>query len=200
MGDFKSDVTHWYVADGQPLFANMQCQEAQAGLPILFAPRVWLTTNFQKLPMRILRGNCFGEVDQPASRVWEKQIKAVKAVAKHVPGAFRLDIYPGDEDVIFSEFTFTPFACRFSLKPHVSDGLMHAMDQGEIDARSATPEYVARTILDKSWMYVGLNGLGNGTFLGPKPSFLHPSPVDLVEAVMKRRDKLKVKAGNDCRC
>ncbi len=91
-------------------------------------------------------------------------------------------IYAGEDNIFFSEFTYTTAACGrgIGFKPRVADGLLYALQYGAIDPAMAMPELVKSTIHDTSWVFLTL---ANGRNLHSESSRTFPSPVDLCEHV-----------------
>ena len=184
-GQMRSDVTHWYVASGVPLFASHQCTGAKSGVPYETAKRAWVSTNFNKLPMVINRPNCREVLKEPS--YWKNQVQVVRDLAANIPGWCRIDLYAGENSIFFSEFTFTPFACPKNIvfKPLVVGGILLAVADGDIDPKNVTAEFIENTIGNKSWIRVSMLSLNSENAAGLQiQSFSeHPSPVDLCTTV-----------------
>jgi len=78
-----------------------------------------------------------------------------------------------------AEFTFSTGACKreFDLRPRVLDGLLYAVEHAKVPAEVVTPEFVEKTINNKSWMLLTSNVNGG------KNAHAFPSPVDLCESI-----------------
>jgi hypothetical protein len=160
------DVTYWYLVDGQPIFVSLECTDDPK-------KRVFLSSRFQRLPMRLKKEICSENVEKP--KTWERMWKIAKELGRHIPGVVRLDLYADEADVYFSEFTFTTDHCSLEFQPRVADGLLYAILHGEIPMSAVDAEFVERTIGDTSWVYVPLDGIQ----LDSSATTTHPSPVDL---------------------
>ncbi|KAL3783074.1 hypothetical protein HJC23_012111 [Cyclotella cryptica] len=142
--------------------------------------RAFVNTKFERLKLRLQKPPCQSKLEKPKN--WDHQVRVVSSLAKNVPGIVRIDLYAGDDRIIFSEFTYTTGFCAndLSFKPHVADGLLLAFNNGGIDPSKATPEFVKNTIHGTSWVFVTLV---KGRIVSPASSAAFPSPVDLCESV-----------------
>jgi hypothetical protein len=142
--------------------------------------RAFVNMKFERLNLRLRSNPCRGALSKPKN--WDQQVAVVRNLARHIPGIVRIDLYAGDDRIIFSEFTFTTGFCEdtLALKPRVADGILLAVENGSIDPLRATPEFVKNTIHGTSWVFFTLR---NGRTVFPASSKTFPSPVDLCEFV-----------------
>jgi hypothetical protein len=177
--EIKTDVSYWYTSNRRPLFVSVQCSPTEGEIGT-HQTRAFVTLNFERLNLRLLRSTTCPKLVRPSN--WEKQVEVATALAKGVPGILRIDLYPGESSVFFSEFTYTTAYCDQSMgfRPRVADGLLHAFQYGAINPAVATPELVESIIHDTSWVFVTLV---NGRTIQPETSGAFPSPVDLCEFV-----------------
>ena len=70
----------------------------------------------------------------------------------------RIDLYASENDVVFSEFTFTTFGCMPDFTPRVADGLLYAISHNQIPNPTVvvTSSYVQKIVTDTSWVLVSL--------------------------------------------
>ena len=174
--EIKQDVSYWYTSNGRPLFVSIQCSPT-VGLLGTGQDRGFVNLNFQLLNLRLSKPAC-PELVRPSN--WEKQVEIATTLAKGVPGIVRIDLYPGENSVIFSEITYTTQYCdpSYGFHPRVADGLLHAIQYGAIDMEAATPDLVRSIIHDRSWVLVQFD---NDSRLVTPNSRAFPSPVDLCE-------------------
>jgi len=174
------DVTHWYVANGIPILAGMECTSLTA-IHQEDRKRNIYSPNFVELPVEIRAPRCAGfPVKKP--KTWELMYEVAKELGSHLHGyVVRIDLYASDDRVYFSEFTFASGECKptMNFHPRVTDGLMYAVLHGQIPASVVTPEFVERTIMNRSWVLIVRSNGGN-RFRYMANSF--PSPVDLCES------------------
>jgi len=76
--------------------------------------------------------------------------------------------------------------------PRVADGLLYAVLHGDVPASAATPEFIRKTIMNKSWVLVpSENASGfftNDDDVAARP---YPSPVDLCETEFTESEVLR---------
>ena len=150
----KLDVSYWFTSNGRPVFVSIQCIPAESGIGTRIE-RAFVNLDFDKLNLSL--GNnppCPDGLMRPSN--WDKQVEVATALAKRVTGILRIDLYAGEENIFFSEFTYTTAFCgrKMGFKPRVADGLLHALQYGVIDPAMATPEFVKRRhILGSSYSY-----------------------------------------------
>ncbi|KAL7517745.1 hypothetical protein ACHAWX_002640 [Stephanocyclus meneghinianus] len=176
----KTDVSYWYSANGQPLFVSIQCNPTEGNRLGTTTSRAFVNIKFERLDLQLHRAPCRGGLTKPKN--WDQQVAVARRLARHVPGIVRIDLYAGNDRIIFSEFTFTTGFCEDTLafNPRVADGLLLAVENGSIDPSRATPEFVKNTIHGTSWVFFTLR---NGRTVFPASSKAFPSPVDLCEFV-----------------
>jgi len=168
------DVTYWYTADGQPIFVSMECNEEHG--------RNIYNTDFVQLPVRLSKPPCLG-VDVKKPKTWDLMHKIATELGRHLKGYnVRIDLYASEEEVFFSEFTFTTAGCvdDVNYHPRVADGLLYAVAHGEVPASIATADFVKRTVENKSWVLLLPEEVKDGRSVGETRAF--PSPVDLCES------------------
>jgi len=85
-----------------------------------------------------------------------------------------------------SEFTFSSGACKegtMNWYPRVADGLLYAVLHGKVPASAATPDFIEKTVTNKSWVLLPPKNTSNfstsDTFATAARAY--PSPVDLCE-------------------
>jgi len=186
VGEIQNDVSFWYVANGQPLFVSLQCEQTEERDFGADRKRFFVSTRYERLPMYLSFGTCAATPPKPDN--WDDQVRIVTQLASIAPpGIVRLDLYTGGDKIYFSEFTFTTNYCakKMGFHPRVADGLLYAVEHSMVDPARATPEFVERTISDKSWALVTLK---NGIHLSREESKVYPSPVDLCEDFHKERN------------
>ena len=178
--DIRTDVSYWYTSNGRLIFVSIQCSPTDESGTGSHGERAYVNLNFEKLNLRLKKTTCSDGLMKPSN--WDKQVEVATALAKGVPGILRIDLYAGDDNIFFSEFTYTTAACgrRIGFTPRVADGLLHALQYGVLDPSMATPKLVKSTIHDTSWVFLTLV---NGRNLQPESSRTFPSPVDLCEHV-----------------
>lgn len=186
VGNVTMDVTYFYCAGGKPLFASMQCAEAKKRKPGTAAQRVFLSTDYQQLPLKLNKAPCTTLPPKPPS--WDRQIEIATQLAEKVDGrTVRVDLYAGGDDVYFSEFTFTTGACDKSnaFTPRVADGLLYAAEHQLIDPSAIDSNYVRRVLQDKPWNYISLR---DGIHVLPDQGGAYQSPVDMCQAALNETD------------
>jgi len=176
VGEMTADVTFWYVANGVPLFVSLQCGATQHGHVGTENDRVFVSTRYERLGMTLQRKSCPHLPPKPNN--WEDQVRIATELASVAPGAVRVDLYSGGDQVYFSEYTFTTNYCSrgVGFHPHVADGLLYAVAHEEIEPETITPEFVENTIGSTSWALVSLK---NEVHLVREESKPFPSPIDL---------------------
>lgn len=178
----KKDVTYWYVAGGTALFASQQCLEnnPDGRVGVLTKTRKVYSADYTFINMKLTAGICRHTVEKPNS--WDRQRRIAEKIGERLPhGVVRLDLYAGDEDVYFSEVTFTSTGCKFPFKPAVADGMLYAVMNGQVPEEVVTPEFVEKVIADTSWSSIEFNQGGMA-----KHGRTFPSPLDLCEALRAR--------------
>ncbi|KAL7533222.1 hypothetical protein ACHAWF_004394 [Thalassiosira exigua] len=187
----KFDVSKWFFVNARPLFAGIQCSPTVGEIAYV-QDRAFVNLNFQQLDIREEGGNLPWAFNCSAVRPhnFDKQVEIATALAKSVPGnhVLRVDFYPSENNVIFSEFTFTRSSCKhmYALRPRVAEGLLHAVQQGVINPAMATPDLVESIIHDTSWVFLDPSIYGR---MVASTARAFPSPVDLCEHANKKRLK-----------
>lgn len=158
----------WMVANGQPLYVLRHCREPEG--KVVFRA----STRFRVLPIDVngTIPNCVQEMQKP--KEWDAMHRVAKTIGSQIPGFVRVDLYPLNGSIYFSELTFTPQACKVVL-PLVTETLIRKVLTKEIPPSKATAEFVENTINDRSWVLLTPathQGQGYGT-VG------YPSPLDL---------------------
>ena len=70
------------------------------------------------LSMKLAKDICSDSVPKPDTR--DRQRRIVESLGKHLPkGTIRVDLYAGEKDIYFSEFTFTTSKCDAKFTPAV---------------------------------------------------------------------------------
>jgi len=171
-----TDVTFWWVSGGHPVFVSQQCEQPAGNKQGFQMKRVFLSTDYVRLPIVFNRGVCGDAPPKPAS--WERQFQIARALGKLFPDeTVRVDLYDGkDGKVFFSEFTFTTAGCWRTFSPTLADGLLWALAHHELPPAVASPTYIQRVLTDRSWVLLSLDEEG---FLIRNASSGHPSPVDM---------------------
>ena len=136
---------HWWTVNGQPVFACVRCDQGGRRLGSYFS------TSFHELEIGSFMDKC---IDLAKPKTWNRMLSIVKKMGENIPGVVCIDLYANDEDVYFSEFTFTRHQCREHFQPIVADGLLYSMSHGLIESHLVTSEYVEKTIADRSWIHV----------------------------------------------
>lgn len=177
-GKTDTDVTFWWLTDGQPVFISHQCGKKRKNQQGFQMNRVFVSTDFHRLPIVFNRDTC-PESDMPAKpKSWYTQVKVMAELGKQLfPGeVVRIDVYGGGDQVWFSEFTFSTAGCWRTFKPRVADGLLYAIAHGKVSPETATAEYVERLMSDVSWALVSFDEkqVKLSEFTGA-----YPSPVDM---------------------
>ncbi|KAL3935149.1 MAG: hypothetical protein SGBAC_009277 [Bacillariaceae sp.] len=173
MSKFR-DVTYWYVSGGVPVFVSMECQEPNTTA----LHRNFYTEDFQMLDMKFVRNRCSVPIAKPGA--WDKMRNIAHELGRHLPKEIvRIDLYSSDDEVYFSEFTFTGNACKGRFTPWVAGGLLSALYEGRVNPNIIEPQYVKDTIQGHSWSYAPMHGLA----LIPENASSHPSPVDLCSTI-----------------
>jgi hypothetical protein len=107
-------------------------------------------------------------------------LSIVKIMGGDIPGVVCIDLHATNEDVYFSEFTFTRKRCETFFEPIVADALLYSMSNGLIASHLVTSYYVEQTIADRSWVHVSLKP--EEPMLRAKLGIIassHPSSLDL---------------------
>jgi hypothetical protein len=188
--DIQRDVTYWYVADGVPIFVSQQCelngQDGQLGT--LSSSRAFFSARFQRLPMKLKKPVCTDVLEKP--HTWDRQRSIVESIgARLSKGIVRIDLYAGDEDIYFSEATFTTSQCKLAFHPAVADGLLFAAVHGVVHRDDASRSaYIEEVIGGSSWGFVELQ---RGKQLHPSSASTFPSPLDLCEDYSSHEDSFK---------
>jgi len=172
------DVTKWYMVNGQPIYISMECPDKvdrNSG-------RAMYTADFRQLPVRRHKPPCQGKwTEKP--KTWDLMRKIAVEIGSHLMGyVTRVDLYSDDikGEVYFSELTFTTGGClegAHDFHPHVADGLLYAVLHEEVPSSVATPDFVERTINNKSWVLITHKVNASSV-----KAYSYPSPVDLCES------------------
>eukprot|EP00961_Rhodomonas_salina_P201283 2715124-Rhodomonas_salina.1 len=133
---------HWWVANGQPVFVCVRCNSGGQKRGTYF------TTDFHELAM----GSLMKCPNMTKPKTWDKMLSIVRRMGEHIPGIVCIDLYAGDDEVYFSEFTFTRAKCKSLMSPAVADALLFHVSHGLVAPHHVTPEYVQRTIEARSWV------------------------------------------------
>ena len=187
--DINKDVTYWYVSDGIILFVSQQCEANSKDigrLGTLSRSRKFYSSRYEALSMKLGKDICSFSVPKP--KTWERQRRIVESMRKHLPkGVVRIDLYAGENEIYFSEFTFTTAGCDAHFTPAVADGLLYAVSHERISHEdSKQPEYVEGIINGiGSWALVGLNKQKEIRAMRH-----YPSPLDLCEGYAFQDDFL----------
>lgn len=188
----NTDVTFWWLANGHPVYVSEQCEQPKGNAQGFQMKRVFVGTDFRRLPIVFNRGICDGVPPKP--KTWDRQLQIMKQVGKEFPGeVVRVDVYGGGEDVWFSEFTFTTAGCWRRFTPMLTDGLLYGLMKQQISPELVTPENVARMLTDKSWVVTSVDNKGH-VATPPVLQGEYPSPVDLCiqfEQFANENDKAK---------
>jgi hypothetical protein len=163
---------HWWIADGQPVFICIRCDQDGQTLGSYFS------TSFKELDI----GGAIVEKckEMPKPKTWDRMLSIVKKMGENIPGIVCIDLYANDQDVYFSEFTFTRKRCDTFFEPIVADALLYSMSNGLIDSNLVTADYVEKTIADRSWVHVSFEP--EETRLREKQGLIassYPSSLDL---------------------
>ena len=166
-GKTSTDVTYWWVSNGHPVFVSEQCKQS-TGLGTQMN-RVFLGTDYQRLPILFNRGTC--DTLPPKPKSWDKQLQIMKELGKGFPGeVVRVDVYGGSEEVWFSELTFTTTGCWKRFKPWATDGLLYGLMKNKISPTDVNSASIIEHLNDTSWVTISLDF--------KTLSSSHPSPVD----------------------
>jgi len=188
--DITKDVTYWYTSNGIPLFVSQQCLPNKNGRPgTLYGSRKFYSSRYNMLSMKLAKDICPDSVPKPDT--WDRQRRIVESLGKHLPkGTVRVDLYAGQDDIYFSEFTFTTSKCDAKFTPAVADGLLYAVSHEEISQREAKrPEYVESLLNGMgSWGMIKLNKQKE-----VRGMLNYPSPLDLCESYASVEDPKKFK-------
>lgn len=180
----NTDVTYWWLSNGHPVFVSQQCRQPTGLQQGFQMDRVFLGTDYRRLPIVFNRGTC--EQLPPKSISWETQLEIMQQLGKSFPGeVVRVDVYGGGKEVWFSELTFTTGGCWKRFKPAITDGLLYGLMKGRIRPNDATPENIEDMLTDQSWTLVSLDF--------PSLSGSYPSPVDVCLIVEEHQQQGKRK-------
>lgn len=93
------------------MFVSQQCEQPAGDKHGFQMKRVFLSTDYERLPIVFNRGVCGDAPPKPAS--WERQLQIARTLGELFPDeTVRIDLYDGkDGKVFFSEFTFTTAGC-----------------------------------------------------------------------------------------
>lgn len=109
-GKTNTDVTFWWLSNGHPVFVSEQCEQPKDTQQGFQMKRIFVGTDFRKLPIVFNRGVC--ERLPPKPKTWNTQLEIMKHVGKQFSNeVVRVDVYGGGDEVWFSEFTFTTAGC-----------------------------------------------------------------------------------------
>jgi bifunctional DNase/RNase len=178
---------HWWTVNGQPVFICLRCNQGDRMLGSYFS------ASFRELEIGTM-DKC---EETPKPKTWDRMLSIVKKMGEHIPGIVCIDVYANDQDVYFSEFTFTRGGCHTFFEPIVADALLYSMSNGLIESHLVTSDYVEKTIADRSWVHVSFEP--EEPRLQAKQGIIasgHPSSLDLcqnqkVESVAKCTRKTK---------
>lgn len=163
---------HWWVVNGQPVFICLRCDEGGQTLGSYFS------TSFQELEIGGATMDKCNETSKP--KTWDRMLSITKKMGENIPGIVCIDLYANDQDVYFSEFTFTRKRCDTFFQPIVADALLYSMSNGLIASHLVTSDYVKKTIADRSWVHVSFEP--EETSLRAKQGLIassYPSSLDL---------------------
>lgn len=145
--DIGKDVTRWYMSNDVPVLVSQQCEDSAGKFG---SARKWYSSRYEPLPVSTAHYVKICPYDVAKPRTWDRQRRIVERLGRRLPrGVVRIDLYAGDRDIFFSEFTFTTGACdsEYTFKPAVAGGLLYAVHHGLIPAEVARrPEYVENVI------------------------------------------------------
>jgi hypothetical protein len=80
------DVTYWYMANGTPLFASLECTMGDPD------HRAWRSARFGVLPMQLTSPGCNTTTGPPRRpHSWEKMRTIAMELTRHIPGVVRVD-------------------------------------------------------------------------------------------------------------
>jgi len=106
--------------------------------------------------------------------------RIARRVGTKVSGLVRVDLYPHNGTVYFSELTFTPRGCGAPHLPLAVEGLLMNVLDNRMLPSDATADFVERTINNRDWVLVkSSNGTAKITSVG------YASPVDLCMSFTK---------------
>jgi hypothetical protein len=117
--DMSRDVTYWYTVNGIVLFVSYQCDQNDKvnGLGSLESKRRFYTADFRPLDMKYRADICPPSQSVHKPQTWEIQRRIAESLGETLPlGMTRIDLYGGEKDVYFSEFTFTSSMCNTDFK------------------------------------------------------------------------------------
>jgi hypothetical protein len=138
---------HWWIVNGQPVFICVRCDQEGHRLGSYFS------SSFRELEIGGAMDKC-KDVNKP--KTWDRMLSIVKKMGEQIPGVVCIDLYANDQDVYFSEFTFTRKRCETFFQPIVADALLYSMSNGLVESHLVTSDYVEKTIADRSWVHVYL--------------------------------------------
>jgi hypothetical protein len=80
------DVTYWYMANGTPIFASLECTMGDPD------HRAWLSSRFGALPMQLTSPGCNNTTGPPGRpHSWGKMRTIAMELTRHIPGVVRVD-------------------------------------------------------------------------------------------------------------
>ena len=84
-GKTQTDVTYWWLTNGKPVFVSHQCGEPKENQQGFQMKRIFLSTDFSRLPIIFNRDTCDDMMpDKPSS--WNTQLQVATDVGKLFPG------------------------------------------------------------------------------------------------------------------
>ena len=173
---------HWWVVRGHPVFVCIRCDDGAEKRGSYYS------TAFNELEMGNFEHNCTG-LAKP--KTWDKMLTIVKQLGAHIDEIVSIDLYANDEDVYFSEFTFTRNLCKTHSTPKIADSLLYFIDHEMIHTSQVTASFVEQTIADRSWVHVALDSK-EAADSGAKmlATTKYPSSLDLCKALNGTKPKM----------
>jgi hypothetical protein len=142
---------HWWVVNGHPVFVCLRCNDPATG-----PAGSYFSMRFKRLNIK-MEGlpHCRADLEPP--KTWSKMVNIVQQLGHKMPnGIIRIDLYAGEKDIYFSEFTFTSNGCRFYYEPLVADAFLYGALYGYFTPRQLTPSFVEEAINQRFWYVVPL--------------------------------------------
>jgi len=160
---------HWWVVNGHPVFVCLRCNDPSTG-----PAGSYFSMRFKRLQIK-MEGlpQCRADLEKP--NTWDKMVSIVQQLGNKLPnGIIRIDLYASENDIYFSEFTFTSNGCRFYYDPLVADAFLYGALYGYFTPRQLTPGFVEQAINQRFWYVVPLLH-----HLNPKDNTTHNAVTDM---------------------
>lgn len=142
---------HWWVVRGHPIFVCLRCKSR--GQPA----GSYYSTRYERLRIK-MEGlpQCSSTMAKP--KTWDRMVAMVQELGQQIEevGIVRIDLYASDEDIYFSEFTFTSNGCRFFYDPLVADSLLYAAMYGHLTKAQLTASFIEQSVNSRLWYIVPL--------------------------------------------